>query len=100
MGTYPVCNGIPYLYYRYDKGSSRWELLDESSTPKELAKANMAYGYERENKGKLLSWAEIARYNKAREGRLSSWFVVNMPKNFHEWTFYGKWDFASSQRRG
>jgi hypothetical protein len=99
MGTYPVCNGIPYLYYRYDKGRSRWELLDESLIPKELAKANMAYVYERENKGKILSRAEVARYNQASEQRLSSWFVVNMPKNFHEWTFYGKWDFASSQRR-
>lgn len=99
MGTYPVCNGIPYLYYRYDKSSSRWELLGEASIPKELAKANMTYGYERESKGKLISRAEVARHNQDREERLSSWFAVKMPRNFHAWTFYGKWDFASSQRR-
>lgn len=99
MGTYPVCNGIPYLYYRYNQDGSRWELLKESAIPKGLARTNMAYGYERENKGKLLSRAEIARFNQDQERRLSSWFVVNMPKNFHEWTFYGKWDFADSQRR-
>lgn len=99
MGIYPICNGIPYLYYRYDKGRSRWELLEESAIPKELAKANLGFGYEKRYKGKLLSHAEIARYNQWKEKHISSWFVVNLPKNFHEWIFYNKWDFAASQRR-
>lgn len=100
MGTYPVCNGIPYLFYRYNSSKFRWELLVESEIPKELTKANLGFGYEKENKGKLLSHKEIARYNELRiEKRTSSWFVVNLPKNFHEWMYYNKWDFAASQRR-
>lgn len=99
MGIYPACNGIPYIYYRYDKGRSRWELLEYSAIPKELAKANMGFAYDERSNGKLLSHAKIAESNQWMEKRSTSWFVVNLPKNFHEWTFYNKWEFAASQRR-
>lgn len=99
MGTYPVCNGTPYLYYRYDKVKSRWEVLNESGMPKELTKANLGFGYDDRSNGKLLSHAEITRYNQWKEKQLSAWFVVHLPKNFEGWSFYDKWGFAASQRR-
>jgi hypothetical protein len=103
MVAYPVCNGTPYIFYKYVKGKSwrskkSWELLDEASIPDEIFKKNLSFAPEEHSTKKVLSEKRVRRKNEEYAHRLGETGWLDTPRNFDEWKSGNRWQFARSQR--
>lgn len=96
------CPELPYLFYKYDNASSRWELLQAAMIPRVLSKANMSMRYDGTymKDGTRQSVSDITRRNPLYAAGSGGLFDINIPRSFDDWHYPRKARFINERYPG
>lgn len=92
------CPNLPYVYLKYNEQTSVWTSINNGEVQDVLHIANLSVGYDRWNGEDYVyvdqDSEEITRNNNYGVG---SYFSVNIPKNFEEWSYSDKDKFGKQK---